>query len=58
MPTLLRYLSEVSEQIQHYALSEVLNVNSKDGDIDAVCSFVRGMEDNFNIIKTKLKGIA
>lgn len=57
MPTLLRYLSEVSEQIQHYALSEVLNVNSKDGDIDAVCSFVRGMEDNFNIIKTKLKGI-
>lgn len=58
MPTLLRYLSEVSEQIQHYALSEVLNVNSKDGDIDAVCSFVRGMEDNFNIIKNKLKGIA
>ena len=58
MPTLLRYLSEVSEQIQHYALSEVLNVNSKDGDVDAVCSFVRGMEDNFNIIKTKLKGIA
>lgn len=58
MPTLLRYLSEVSEQIQHYALSEVLNVNSKDGDIDAVCSFVRGIEDNFNIIKTKLKGIA
>lgn len=45
MPTLLRYLSEVSEQIQHYALSEVLNVNSKDGDIDAVCSFVRGMEE-------------
>lgn len=58
MPTLLRYLSEVSEQIQHYALSEVLNVNSKDGDVDAVCSFVREMEDNFNIIKTKLKGIA
>ena len=58
MPTLLRYLSEVSEQIQHYALSEVLSVNSKDGDIDAVCSFVRGMEDNFNIIKNKLKGIA
>lgn len=58
MPTLLRYLSEVSEQIQHYALSEVLNVNSKDGDVDAVCSFVRGMEDNFNIIKNKLKGIA
>lgn len=58
MPTLLRYLSEISEQIQHYALSEVLNVNSKDGDIDAVCSFVRGMEDNFNIIKNKLKGIA
>ena len=58
MPTLLRYLSEVSEQIQHYALSEVLNVNSKDGDIDAVCSLVRGMEDNFNIIKNKLKGIA
>lgn len=58
MPTLLRYLSEVSEQIQHYALSEALNVNSKDGDVDAVCSFVRGMEDNFNIIKTKLKGIA
>ena len=58
MPTLLRYLSEVSEQIQHYALSEVLNVNSKDGDIDAVYSFVRGMEDNFNIIKNKLKGIA
>ena len=58
MPTLLRYLSEVSEQIQHYALSEVLNVNSKDGDIDAVCSFVRGMDDNFNIIKNKLKGIA
>ena len=58
MPTLLRYLSEVSEQIQHYALSEVLSVNSKDGDIDAVCSFVREMEDNFNIIKNKLKGIA
>ena len=58
MPTLLRYLSEVSEQIQHYALSEVLNVNSKDGDVDTVCSFVRGMEDNFNIIKNKLKGIA
>lgn len=58
MPTLLHYLSEVSEQIQHYALSEVLNVNSKDGDVDAVCSFVRGMEDNFTIITNKLKGIA
>lgn len=58
MPTLLRYLPDISEQIKHYALSEALNVNSKNGDIDTVCNFVREMQGNLNTIISKLKGVA
>lgn len=58
MPSLLRFLSEMSEQVKLYAISDALNVNSKQGDVSAVVSLVHDIEDNMKIINTKLKEIA
>lgn len=58
MQPLLKYFSEASEQIHFYALSDALNVNSKDGDIHKAYSYIQAIENNLSTIKSKLKGIA